>query len=142
MNSFEKLHINRALQRSTLDASEERAFLKVYAQAVPETSEGRIPGTLWILVFLKRSAWLLIHRHNCNTHPATSMSSRPEFLLYLNIEGKGQLQCGALVLSLRITAFLELMTQITYKAPGDVKVLLDTFLQMEEERLLRNQGLL
>lgn len=55
------------------------------------------------------------------------MSSRPEFLLCLNIEEEGQLQCGALVLSLRITAFLELMAQITYKAPDDVRVLLDTF---------------
>lgn len=45
-----------------------------------------------------------------------------------------------LALSLRITAFLELMAQITYKTPDDVRVLLDTFLQMEEERLLRNQG--
>lgn len=65
----------------------------------------------------------LIHRHNCNTHPVSSMSSRPEFLLCLNIEEEG----GALVLSLRITAFLELMAQITYKAPDDVRVLLDTF---------------
>lgn len=56
-----------------------------------------------------------MHRHNCNLNPASSMSSRPEFLLYLNIEEEGQLQCATLALSLRITAFLELMAQITCK---------------------------